>query len=134
MLYLPLSSDLAKRIVGRIRKTMYHESRSRILARFQVLLKKNETSGSRHNFRLTTFCVHFCYVKCLYHVSRTELYSHGENFVYHAPKSRPTTRTPRVEKKRGREKNASFYLHYILVQKTKKNTSNPIRNYILSAS
>lgn len=90
----PLSSDLASRIVGRIRKTMYHESRSRILARFQVLLEKG-TAGLSHSFRLTDVR----YVSAarfrradayVYDVLGVEFHAARRgNSLYHAPKNRP---------------------------------------------
>lgn len=63
--YLPLSSDLAKRIVGRIKKTMYHDSRSRILARFQVLRRKKREKVTL-NFRgETRICMHLLVLRCV---------------------------------------------------------------------
>lgn len=74
ILYSPLSSDLAKRIVGRIRKTMYHESRSRIFARFQVLLeKKHSVYVAAFDLRRTIYA-RFCYVNAF------TMYP-GQNFI-----------------------------------------------------
>lgn len=83
---LPLSSDLAKRIVGRIKKTMYHESRSRILARFQVLLEEKHSVNTNDTLRYT-----FATQMRARRIRNEKLCSHGKNFVYHTPKSQPPT-------------------------------------------
>jgi len=86
---LPLSSDLAKRIVGKIKKTMYHESRSRILARFQVLLKKKHPINIAASpslslslffslFQLTTFYAHFYHINTMYPKKRETLFARRE--------------------------------------------------------
>lgn len=53
-LFLPLSSDRANKIVGKMRKTMYHESRSRIVPMYfyfiflsQICKEKNENKNEK---------------------------------------------------------------------------------------
>lgn len=74
ILYSPLSSDLAKRIVGRIRKTMYHESRSRIFARFQVLLE------TKHSVYVATFDLRRTVYPRFYYVNAFTMYP-GYKFI-----------------------------------------------------